>query len=179
MHDRTDWDDVARNIREDADARDCRAGRAAAFRRSGFSATTIRSLLRALRAIYDGRKEGRSSYATPARFVPWMATTHPPCDSTTLRQPSVTLDLFSRRQAFICGGLPMCSAQNLLASLWQVICSCGVGTGLRSGGLGGRGEQQHGKNRNLHKTPPWECRWSRRGSSGPDHLATAGRRSMP
>src|SRR5436190_13060569 len=52
---------------------------------------------------------------------------YPPCDSTTLRQPSESFVLFSRRQAFICGGLPICSAQNLPASLRQAICSCGVG----------------------------------------------------
>src|SRR5207247_10814137 len=52
---------------------------------------------------------------------------HPPCDSTTLRQASDSLALFSRRQAFICGGLPTCSAQNFPASLRQAICSCGVG----------------------------------------------------
>src|SRR3954447_18110354 len=52
---------------------------------------------------------------------------YPPCDSTTLRQPSDSFSLFARRQAFICGGLPMCSAQNFPASERQVICSWGVG----------------------------------------------------
>src|SRR3954452_18534489 len=52
---------------------------------------------------------------------------YPPCDSTTLRQPSDRFGLFARRQAFICGGLPICSAQNFPASERQAICSCGVG----------------------------------------------------
>src|SRR5437762_5098885 len=52
---------------------------------------------------------------------------YPPCDSTTLRQPSDSFALFSRRQAFICGGLPICSAQNFPASERQAICSCGLG----------------------------------------------------
>src|SRR2546421_6352092 len=52
---------------------------------------------------------------------------HPPWDSTTLRQGSESFALFSRKQAFICGGLPTCSAQNFPASERQAICSCGVG----------------------------------------------------
>src|SRR5690349_12962030 len=56
-----------------------------------------------------------------------MACHQPPRDSTTLRQGSESFALFSRRQAFLCGGLPIWSAQNLLASPRQAICSCGEG----------------------------------------------------
>src|SRR3954470_16366577 len=52
---------------------------------------------------------------------------YPPWDSTTLRQPSESFALFSRRQAFIWGGLPICSAQNLPASEREAICFCGLG----------------------------------------------------
>src|SRR5262245_23803709 len=51
----------------------------------------------------------------------------PPCACTTLRQPSDSFSLLARRHAFICGGLPTCSAQNFPASPRQAICSCGVG----------------------------------------------------
>src|SRR4051794_27923518 len=60
------------------------------------------------------------------RAVP-IRRVYPPRDSTTLRQGSESFVLLSRRQAFICGGLPMCSAQNFPASERQAICSCGLG----------------------------------------------------
>ena len=40
---------------------------------------------------------------------------------------SESFDLLSRRQAFICGGLPICSAQNFPASERQAICSSRLG----------------------------------------------------
>ena len=52
-----------------------------------------------------------------------IAAAYPPRDSTTLRQPSDRFALFAFRQAFICGGLPTCSAQNFPASERQAICS--------------------------------------------------------
>src|SRR5438552_10079213 len=51
----------------------------------------------------------------------------PPCASTTLRQGTESCALFSRRQAFISAGLPMCSAHSASASLRQAIFACGVG----------------------------------------------------
>jgi hypothetical protein len=53
--------------------------------------------------------------------------TYPPRDSTTLRQGSESFALFARRQAFICGGLPIFSAQNFPASDRQAICSSRLG----------------------------------------------------
>jgi hypothetical protein len=52
---------------------------------------------------------------------------HPPWASTTLRQGSESFGLFSRRHAFICGGLPINSAQKVPASERQAIFSCAVG----------------------------------------------------
>ena len=56
---------------------------------------------------------------------------YPPRDSTTLRQSSDSFALFSRRQAFICGGLPICSEQSFPASERHAICSWRRRTGLR------------------------------------------------
>src|SRR4029079_5381392 len=56
-----------------------------------------------------------------------IPASYPPRDSTILRQGSDRFALFAFRQAFICGGLPTCSAQNFPASERQAICSWGVG----------------------------------------------------
>src|ERR1043166_7413619 len=65
--------------------------------------------------------------ARPGMTPGFVVQPQPPCDSTTLRQASDSFALFSRRHAFICGGLPTCSAQNLPASERQAICSGGLG----------------------------------------------------
>ena len=77
----------------------------------------------------------RSAPDDPDRF------TYPPRDSTTLRQESESFDLFSRRQAFICGGLPICSAQNFPASERQAICSSRLGPDCAEASVAG-GEQE-------------------------------------
>src|SRR4051794_29592873 len=51
----------------------------------------------------------------------------PPRLSTTLRQGSDSFALLARRQAFISGGLPICSAQSFPASERQAICSSRLG----------------------------------------------------
>jgi hypothetical protein len=56
-----------------------------------------------------------------------MTIGYPPRASTTLRQGSDSFVLFSRRQAFISGGLPICVAQSRLASERQASCSWRLG----------------------------------------------------
>jgi hypothetical protein len=69
------------------------------------------------------RKRAASMAASAKRRI----RAHPPRASTTLRQETESFALFSRRHAFICGGLPICSAQNAVASERQAICSSRVG----------------------------------------------------